>query len=75
MLVRAVSPGPLSARKGINVTYARPELPAITDKDLRDIDLAAELGADFVALSFVRSGRRHAAAARPPGRARQPPRA
>ena len=55
MLVRAVSPGPLSARKGINVTYARPELPAITDKDLRDIDLAAELDADFVALSFVRS--------------------
>ena len=54
--MRAVSPGPVSARKGINVTYARPELPAITDKDLRDIDLAAELGADFVALSFVRSG-------------------
>jgi pyruvate kinase len=55
VMVRAVSPGPLSARKGINVTYARPELPAITDKDLRDIDLAAELNADFVALSFVRS--------------------
>ena len=56
VFVRAVSPGPVSARKGINVTYARPELPAITDKDLRDIDLAAELGADFVALSFVRTG-------------------
>ena len=55
VMARAVSPGPLSPRKGINVTYARPELPAITDKDLRDIDLAAELGADFVALSFVRS--------------------
>jgi pyruvate kinase len=52
---RAVSPGPLSARKGVNVTYARPELPAITEKDIADLALAAELGADFVALSFVRT--------------------
>ena len=44
-----------SPRKGINVTYARPELPAITDKDLQDLAVAAELGADLVALSFVRS--------------------
>ena len=50
-----VSPGPLAPRKGINVTYARPELPAITEKDVADLGLAAELGADFIALSFVRS--------------------
>jgi hypothetical protein len=37
------------------VTDARPELPAITAKDMGDLALAAELGADFVALSFVRS--------------------
>jgi pyruvate kinase len=53
---RASSPGPLSPRKGVNVTHARPELPAITEKDVADLGLAAELGADFVALSFVRSG-------------------
>jgi pyruvate kinase len=51
----AISPGPVAPRKGINVTYARPELPAITDKDVADLELAAELRADFVALSFVRS--------------------
>jgi pyruvate kinase len=51
----AMTAGPLSARKGINVTYARPNLPAITDKDIGDLQLAAEMGADFVALSFVRS--------------------
>jgi pyruvate kinase len=51
-----VSRGPLSPRKGITVTYARPTLPAITDKDLADLDLAVEMEADFVALSFVRSG-------------------
>ncbi|MCW2958028.1 MAG: Pyruvate kinase [Solirubrobacterales bacterium] len=51
----ALSAGPLSGRKGINVTYARPNLPAITEKDVADLSLAAEVGADFVALSFVRS--------------------
>ena len=53
---RVVSRGPLSPRKGITVTYARPTLPAITEKDLDDLDLAVEMEADFVALSFVRSG-------------------
>ena len=53
---RVVARGPLSARKGITVTYARPTLPAITDKDLADLDVAVEMDADFVALSFVRSG-------------------
>jgi pyruvate kinase len=52
---RVVSPGPLAPRKGVNVTYARPELPAITEKDLADLELAARARADFVALSFVRS--------------------
>ena len=70
VFVRAVAPGPLAPRKGINVTYARPELPAITEKDHADIDLAAELGADYVALSFVRSGADMQAAARPDERAR-----
>jgi pyruvate kinase len=55
VVARVRSPGPLAPRKGINVTYARPELPAITEKDAADLELAAEMGADFVALSFVRS--------------------
>ena len=55
MFARVVSPGPLAPRKGINVTFARPELPAITDKDVADLAVAVEAGAEFVALSFVRS--------------------
>jgi pyruvate kinase len=55
VVARALSAGPLAPRKGINVTYARPELPAITQKDVADLAIAGELGADFVALSFVRS--------------------
>jgi pyruvate kinase len=55
VVARALSAGELAPRKGINVTYARPELPAITRKDERDLAVAAEVGADYVALSFVRS--------------------
>ncbi len=55
VVARSLSAGELLPRKGINVTYARPELPAITEKDLGDLAVAADAGADFVALSFVRS--------------------
>lgn len=54
VVARTLSSGPLSARKGVNVTHARPNLPAITAKDVVDLSLAVECGADFVALSFVR---------------------
>jgi pyruvate kinase len=56
VVTTAMAPGPVAPRKGVNVTYARPELPAITEKDARDLALAVQAGADFVALSFVRSG-------------------
>ena len=56
VVARALSPGRLLPNKGINVTYAKPSLPAITEKDMADIDVAVEMGADFVALSFVRNG-------------------
>ncbi|MCW3064432.1 MAG: pyruvate kinase [Solirubrobacterales bacterium] len=56
VFARVVSAGRLAPSKGVNVTFARPELPAITEKDIADVELAAEAGADFVALSFVRSG-------------------
>ena len=46
--------GLLEARKGV-IAPGRPlALPALTDKDLADIRLGAELGFDYVALSFVR---------------------
>jgi pyruvate kinase len=56
VFARTVTAGRLLPRKGVNVTYSRPELPAITDKDVIDLALAIEAGADFVAMSFVRSG-------------------
>jgi pyruvate kinase len=56
VFARVVSAGRLAPSKGVSVTFARPELPAITEKDIADIELAARAGADFVALSFVRTG-------------------
>ena len=47
VVARSTSSGELVPRKGINVTYARPGLPAITDKDLGDLALAADAGRGF----------------------------
>jgi pyruvate kinase len=51
---RCVMPGTIQPRKGINVTYSDASGPALTEKDLVDLDLIVEVDADFVALSFVR---------------------
>ncbi len=46
--------GPLSNNKGINVPDANLSLAAMTEKDIEDLALGAQLGVDWVALSFVR---------------------
>jgi len=48
--------GELSNNKGINRRGGGLSAPALTDKDHADIRLAAELGVDFVAVSFPRYG-------------------
>ncbi|HEX7325977.1 MAG TPA: pyruvate kinase [Rhodanobacteraceae bacterium] len=48
--------GKLSDRKGLNRKGGGLSLDALSDKDRADIKLAAELNADFLAVSFVRSG-------------------
>lgn len=50
---RVVVGGKLSDRKGVNVPGVVLPITALTPKDLRDLDLALELGADWIALSFV----------------------
>jgi len=46
--------GTMGSRRHINLPGIRVNLPVLTEKDMRDIDLAAELAVDFVAISFVR---------------------
>ncbi len=48
--------GPLSNNKGINRKGGGLTAPALTEKDKQDIKLAAELKADFLGVSFPRSG-------------------
>lgn len=47
--------GALSTRKGINLPDTRLSVPALSDKDRRDLDWAITNDLDYVALSFVRS--------------------
>ncbi|MCX7556011.1 pyruvate kinase [Xanthomonadaceae bacterium JHOS43] len=47
--------GFLSDRKGLNRLGGGLSLDALSDKDREDIRLAAELGVDFIAVSFCRS--------------------
>lgn len=45
--------GPLSDRKGLNIPGIRLPISALTDKDRQDLAFGLELGADWIALSFV----------------------
>ena len=51
---QVVRGGKLSNKKGINVPNADLSISAITEKDIEDLKLGAELDVDWVALSFVR---------------------
>lgn len=47
--------GTLSSKKGINLPDTKITLPALTDKDLADLEFIIEQKLDWVALSFVRN--------------------
>lgn len=47
--------GMLSSKKGLNLPDTKISLPALTDKDLVDLEFIIEQKCDWVALSFVRS--------------------
>ena len=56
MLVAEVqNEGVLGAHKSVNVPGEHIDLPALTEKDRRNIELAIELDIDFIAHSFVRN--------------------
>ncbi|MFN4005895.1 MAG: pyruvate kinase [Chitinophagaceae bacterium] len=49
--------GVISSKKGINLPDTKISLPALTEKDLADLDFIIEQKVDWVALSFVRNVR------------------
>lgn len=54
VVTRVLVGGELSDRKGINLRGGGLSAPAITDKDREDIRLAADLGIDYLGVSFPR---------------------
>jgi pyruvate kinase len=55
MICRAQVAGVLSNNKGINLQGGGLSAPALTEKDLKDIHLAAEIDVDYLAVSFPRT--------------------
>jgi pyruvate kinase len=54
ILCRVKTPGTMGSRRHINLPGVRLNLPALTDKDHKDLALAVECEADYIAGSFVR---------------------
>src|SRR5690348_193933 len=52
--VTVVMGGTLSSKKGINLPDTKISLPALTEKDLIDLDFIIDQDVDWIALSFVR---------------------
>jgi len=51
----ALNGGPIKKNKGVNLPNTNIDLPALTEKDKRDLLWACKNGADFVAASFIRT--------------------
>jgi pyruvate kinase len=52
-LTKVITGGPVGDRKGVNLPNAILPIPSLTEKDRRDLSLALDMGADWIALSFV----------------------
>jgi pyruvate kinase len=53
LVTRVIFGGVISDRKGVNLPDTVIAIPALTQKDRADLDAAANLGVDWIALSFV----------------------
>ncbi len=54
---KCVEAGPISNNKGLNLPGVAVSVPALSEKDIEDLKWGLKAGADFIALSFVRSSK------------------
>src|SRR5271154_5346673 len=54
LVCEVLTPGPMGSRRHINLPGIDVKLPALTEKDYADVELAFECQMDFIAMSFVR---------------------
>ncbi len=55
VITQVIEPGAVSNNKGINLPGVAVSVPALSEKDIDDLRWGLKVGADFIALSFVRS--------------------
>ena len=55
VITKVIEPGAVSNNKGINLPGVAVSVPALSEKDMDDLRWGLRAGADFIALSFVRS--------------------
>jgi pyruvate kinase len=55
VITEVIEPGAVSNNKGINLPGVAVSVPALSEKDIDDLRWGLKAGADFIALSFVRS--------------------
>jgi len=55
LICRALSGGTITSQKGVNFPGLPLDLPGFTEKDAEDLQVAIDINADYVALSFVRN--------------------
>lgn len=55
VVTKVIQPGFVSNNKGINLPGVAVSVPALSEKDMEDLRWGLHAGADFIALSFVRS--------------------
>ena len=55
VITKVIEPGSVSNNKGINLPGVAVSVPAMSEKDIEDLRWGLRAGADFIALSFVRS--------------------
>lgn len=55
VVTKVIEPGMVSNNKGINLPGVAVSVPAMSEKDIDDLRWGLRAGADFIALSFVRS--------------------
>jgi len=55
VVTKVIEPGAVSNNKGINLPGVAVSVPALSEKDIDDLRWGLRAGADFIALSFVRS--------------------
>lgn len=53
--IRIQDGGELGSNKGINLPASKIQAPALTPKDVADLEVGVQAGVDYVALSFVRN--------------------